>query len=50
LLMNWKAYRTKLSSRSKRKKIIQQGNKLENLKSADRQMDANTIPDTELVH
>ena len=50
LLMNWKAYRTKLSSRSKRKKILQQGNKLENLKTADRQMDANTIPDTELVH
>ncbi len=47
LLMNWKAYRTKLSSRSKRKKILQ----LENsLKAADAQTDTNHIPDTELVH
>ncbi len=50
LLMNWKAYRTKLSSRSKRKKILQQENSLERLIAADPQTDNKHIPETELVH
>jgi len=50
LLMNWKAYRTKLSTKNKNKKILQ-GGTLDTLpKHDDRQSTIDDLPEAELVH